>query len=57
MKFIFIVQGEGRGHMTQAIALQNMILAQGHELCAVLVGKSEVREVPAFFYAQIKTEV
>lgn len=57
MKFMFCVQGEGRGHMTQAIALQNLILKHGHELVAVVVGKSERREIPTFFHQQIKTEV
>lgn len=57
MKFLFAVQGEGRGHMTQAIALQNMMLRHGHEVCAVVIGKSEHREVPAFFYSNIKAEI
>ena len=26
MKFLFIVQGEGRGHFTQAITLEEMLL-------------------------------
>jgi uncharacterized protein (TIGR00661 family) len=57
MKFIFVVQGEGRGHMTQAIALQNMIEAHGHEVCAVLVGKSLRREIPSFFYEHIHSDI
>lgn len=57
MKFIFVVQGEGRGHMTQAIALQNMIVAHGHEVCAVMVGKSARREIPSFFYDNIHSEI
>lgn len=57
MKFIFIVQGEGRGHMTQAIALQNLILKHGHEVCAVMVGKSKRREIPAFFFEHIQAEI
>lgn len=28
MKFLFIVQGEGRGHFTQAITLEEMLLLQ-----------------------------
>jgi uncharacterized protein (TIGR00661 family) len=57
MKYLFVVQGEGRGHMTQAIALQNMLEANGHEVCGVLVGKSARREIPAFFYEQIHSEI
>jgi uncharacterized protein (TIGR00661 family) len=57
MKFLFIVQGEGRGHMTQAISLADMLRSEGHEIVSVLVGKSKQREVPQFFYQKIKSEV
>ncbi len=57
MKFLFIVQGEGRGHMTQAIALRNMLVKNGHEVCAALVGKSERREIPAFFIEKIQAPI
>ncbi len=57
MKFLFVVQGEGRGHMTQAIALHNMLVKHGHEVCAVVIGKSERREVPQYFYDNIKAEI
>jgi len=57
MKFVFVVQGEGRGHMTQAIAMQNMLLKHGHIVAAVLIGKSERREIPSYFYENIKTEI
>ena len=29
MKFLFIVQGEGRGHLTQAITLEDMLQRNG----------------------------
>jgi len=57
MKFLFVVQGEGRGHLTQAIALQEMLTKNGHEVVAVLVGKSNRRELPAFFLKNIHSEV
>jgi uncharacterized protein (TIGR00661 family) len=57
MKFIFIVQGEGRGHMTQAISLADMLKNEGHEVSHVLVGKSKQREIPSFFFQKIKSEV
>jgi len=57
MKFLFIVQGEGRGHMTQAIALSDMLRSSGHEVCRVLVGKSARREIPEFFYKKINAPV
>lgn len=53
MKYMFIVQGDGRGHMTQAIALSEMLRRNGHEVVEVLVGKSKTREIPDFFYDRI----
>jgi uncharacterized protein (TIGR00661 family) len=57
MRFLFVVQGEGRGHLTQAIALQEILTKSGHEVAAVLVGKSNRRELPSFFLTNIQTEV
>ena len=48
MKFLFIVQGEGRGHFTQAITLEDMLLRNGHQVVEVLVGKSSSRTLPGF---------
>ncbi|MDR0686726.1 MAG: glycosyltransferase [Dysgonamonadaceae bacterium] len=49
MKFLFVVQGEGRGHLTQSIALSELLTRNGHEVVAVMVGKSNRRELPLFF--------
>jgi uncharacterized protein (TIGR00661 family) len=57
MKYLFIVQGEGRGHMTQAIALSAMLREAGHEVVHVLVGKSARREIPDFFFEKIHAPV
>ncbi len=57
MKFLFIVQGEGRGHMTQAIAFSNLLRQNGHELCGVIVGKSKRRNIPDFFIQQVGAKV
>jgi uncharacterized protein (TIGR00661 family) len=57
MKFLFLVQGEGRGHMTQAISFAEMLSSEGHELAAVVVGKSERRTIPDFFIRKIGAEV
>lgn len=57
MKFLFIVQGEGRGHFTQAITLEDMLLRNGHEVVEVLVGKSSSRTLPGFFNRNIKAPV
>ncbi|MDR1781345.1 MAG: hypothetical protein LBR50_11570 [Tannerella sp.] len=57
LKFMFIVQGEGRGHLTQAIALSDILRSDGHEIAAVLVGKSYSRELPVFFQTKINAPV
>lgn len=49
MKYLFIVQGEGRGHLTQALSLQQKLQEEGHEVVGALVGKSPARELPRFF--------
>lgn len=48
-RILFIVQGEGRGHMTQAIALDEILQNTDYELIKVLVGSSSQRKIPAFF--------
>ncbi|MCA1789340.1 MAG: hypothetical protein LC667_05625, partial [Thioalkalivibrio sp.] len=45
----FIVQGEGRGHMTQALALARFLRDAGHEIARVWIGTSPYRSVPAYF--------
>lgn len=57
MKYLFIVQGDGRGHLTQAISLSEMLRRHGHEVIEVLVGKSKSREIPTFFFDKIKAPV
>ena len=57
MKFIFIVQGEGRGHMTQAISLFQILKAHGHEVAHVIVGKSKRRELPEFVVKNISAPI
>jgi len=54
VKYIFIVQGEGRGHLMQALALRDLLVKNGHEVLEVLVGKSPHRQIPAFFNQKIQ---
>ncbi len=49
MKYLFIVQGEGRGHMTQAISLSAILARHRHTVEKVYLGRSPQREVPEFF--------
>ena len=57
MKILFLVQGEGRGHMTQAIALGQILRRAGHEIAATMVGRSENRTIPEFFKTQMQSPV
>jgi len=57
MKYLFIVQGEGRGHLTQAISLKNILIKNGHEITKVIVGKSTHGEIPGFFTEKIKSGI
>jgi uncharacterized protein (TIGR00661 family) len=54
---MFIVQGEGRGHMTQALALGAMLRRAGHRVAQVLVGRSARRTVPDFFLEKVDAPV
>lgn len=49
LRCFFIVQGEGRGHLTQAMALRRLLRKAGHRVEGVVVGQSQCRMVPSFF--------
>lgn len=49
MKVMLTVQGEGRGHMTQAISMRQILQRNGHEIVAVLAGGNPEKPLPAFF--------
>ncbi|MGI6074023.1 MAG: glycosyltransferase family protein [Fermentimonas sp.] len=57
MRFLFTIQGEGRGHYTQALSLSAMLRRHGHEVVAVLVGTSDVRQIPSFFSKKINAPI
>jgi uncharacterized protein (TIGR00661 family) len=46
---MFTVQGEGRGHLTQAIAMSEMLQRRGHQIVAVVAGTNQTRSLPKFF--------
>ncbi|NLH29996.1 MAG: glycosyltransferase family 1 protein, partial [Bacteroidales bacterium] len=57
MRFIFTIQGEGRGHFTQALSLSSILRKHGHEVVGVLVGKSKSRQIPEFFSEKIDAPI
>ncbi len=57
MKYLFIIQGEGRGHLTQAITLERLLVQNGHSVVGMLVGKSPSRQLPDFFTRAVSAPV
>ena len=53
MRILFLVQGEGRGHLTQAISLGQVLRSAGHKVVGAMVGTSPGRNIPSFFQEQI----
>ncbi|GIV60579.1 UDP- glucuronosyltransferase [Rhodocaloribacter litoris] len=54
---LFVVQGEGRGHLTQALALRALLRKAGHTVGGVLVGRNAQRTLPRFFLDKIDAPV
>ena len=48
MRYIFFIQGEGRGHLTQALTLREKLEIRGHEVVAIIAGNSR-NGLPDFF--------
>lgn len=57
MRIVFIVQGEGRGHLTQAIALEQLLLTAGHEVVGAWVSIAADRLVAPFFKEQFRAPI
>ncbi len=57
LRVLFVVQGEGRGHMTQALAMQQILTEAGHELAHAVVVTNPARSIPSFFYDKIDAPV
>jgi uncharacterized protein (TIGR00661 family) len=53
---VFTVQGEGRGHLSQALALKELLEEAGHQVVGLLVGRSETRALPAYFAQRMGLE-
>jgi uncharacterized protein (TIGR00661 family) len=48
-KCVFIVQGEGKGHMSQALALKEYLADAGHSIEAVFIGCNYPGPIPEYF--------
>ncbi len=49
LRVAFFIQGEGRGHMTQALALKRILEEAGHQVVAAFMGENPDRLIPDFF--------
>lgn len=55
MKYLFFVQNEGRGHLTQSLTVAGELRLKGHEIVGVVLSDNPNRQTPAFFKEQINT--
>lgn len=53
----FVVQGEGRGHMTQALAVRRFLADAGHRVVKVFLGASPFRPPPRYFIEGVQAPV
>lgn len=57
LKVLFNIQGEGRGHIMQAVALAEILRDAGHTLVAAHVGQGEKSTLPPFVSERLETQV
>ncbi len=48
MRICFVIQGEGRGHFTQALAMREFLLRHGHQVVAAIAGTNGRRPLPDY---------
>lgn len=53
LRVAFVVQGDGRGHMTQALAVRSFLADAGHDVVAAYLGVSPMRPVPEYFAPRV----
>ena len=54
MRILFCIQGEGRGHLTQAMAAKEMLETAGHTIAGLVVGMGHAHELPPFFTSAMR---
>ena len=54
MQVLFVVQGEGRGHLTQAISMAQLLQDARHQIVGGWANVAGGRPVPAFFQEPFK---
>jgi uncharacterized protein (TIGR00661 family) len=56
-KILFISNGEGRGHLTQALSFKKMIENSEYELIGCILGTTEGKIIPSYFKEKIAVPV
>ncbi|MFO0414829.1 MAG: glycosyltransferase family protein [Bacteroidota bacterium] len=54
---LFAVQGEGRGHLSQAIVAFELLKKEGYNITGVIVGGNKTNHLPAYFRKRIQAPV
>jgi uncharacterized protein (TIGR00661 family) len=57
LRVVFFIQGEGRGHMTQALSLKAILEDAGHRVVAAFMGEKAHRPPPEFFLRRFRAPV
>ena len=57
MRFLFFIKGDGRGHLTQALALAPQLQQRGHTVGAFIVGCAPETRLPGFLHAKANVPV
>jgi uncharacterized protein (TIGR00661 family) len=57
LRYLFILQGEGRGHLSQAIALQQMLTENGHQVVGVMTGKKWFGKQPTYLAGKFQQDI
>lgn len=56
-KIIFLIQGTGRGHISQALAIKEILDSIGYKLEACILGTTKGKIIPQYFYDNIGSKV
>ncbi|MFZ2310101.1 MAG: glycosyltransferase family protein [Patescibacteria group bacterium] len=57
MKYLFFIQNEGRGHLTQALTVAGELRARGHQIIGAVLSDNPHRQLPTFFKEQLNVPI
>jgi uncharacterized protein (TIGR00661 family) len=50
MRFLILVKGDGRGHLTQAMSLTQLLMSRGHTVTSIVIGAPAEALLPEFIF-------